>query len=1251
MAQPPSYTRQYNFNDFQTTSPANPLPGVQIDNELNSAKATLDGLNTNIAKIQRDDGLLANQSVHKNSLDTDVLALIGLSGYTVAGDWAASNSYTAGTLVNFNDATYLATVAHTSGTVFATDKNAGKWILLANAAIDTSASAVDKFEGTGSQTAFTLSFTYTSNTDVLVFVNGALRNPGDDYSISGNTITFSTAPSTPSVSGNENVIIWGPAVTTQVAVTAANTASSNASGFATAASNSAAAALTSQNAAATSAATATTQANTSTTQAGNSATSAAAALSSQNAAAASESAASTSETNAAASAATATTQAGISTTQAGISTTQAGNSASSAAAAATSETNAGNSETAAATSEANAATSAATATTQAGLATTNGAAQVALATTQASTATTKASEASTSATNAATSASTASTQASNASTSASTASTEASNAASSASTASGHASTATTKASEAATSATNAATSASTASTQATNAGNSATDAASSASAASTSASNAASSLNSFNAVYSTGSSDPTSNLDSGDLFYNQSSGVLKVYTGSAWEQGVTAGSGFLPLTGGGLTGNLNFGDNDKSVFGSDSDFSLYHNSTTGENLLSLTAGPLEMHQAGTNSVLQVHNDGTNHNQLVQFFKGNSAHGNISTDTGKLIIDADGELELRDGGSAKLNTTSSGVSVTGGVVTSGNVGIGNSPAYPLDVSGSTNVAAFRSSGSNSLVHLPNSGSSGGDNSVSIASVNNDFYIRAGDAERFRITSGGIATVGGTSGAARLNAVAQNWPENALGIYSANISGQTNFAGIAFFNQDTDATVGNVADIYTNPTGTLSLTSAANPAIQLKYGSHGISGGTPALTVDSSGHIGIGITTPTLDSSLAGVSVSGSSKVLHIHDTEGAILKLTDPSSGANRGGQVAMINTHMLVNNCEGDAISFGTGNAQRMRLDSGGNLLVSTTTNTIYDSTSEVGSQISAGYLAVARASTVAYFNRLTSDGEIVSFRKNGTPVGSISAGNGDLRLGTGDVFLRFFDAGTAVIPRTAADATSNGVIDLGNTSNNFKRGYFSATVFAAGIGGISDTNTYINFPGSDVMQFYTAGLERMRLTSGGNIRFFQSSTDSPGLGNTTTGHTFQPGGIVTFSSASGYVSINRNSDGTRIQFNRSGNTRGTITTTSSGTTYNTTSDLRLKEAIEPLQATDKLMQMNPVSFNWKAEPDGPRSMGFIAQEMEELCPDAVSTDDTDEAMMSMDYGRITPILVSALQDAHRKIEQLESRLAAMEA
>ena len=147
-----------------------------------------------------------------------------------------------------------------------------------------------------------------------------------------------------------------------------------------------------------------------------------------------------------------------------------------------------------------------------------------------------------------------------------------------------------------------------------------------------------------------------------------------------------------------------------------------------------------------------------------------------------------------------------------------------------------------------------------------------------------------------------------------------------------------------------------------------------------------------------------------------------------------------------------------------------------------------------------------------------------------------------------------------------------------------------------------------------------------------------------------------------SGYVQATRDgstalylnrlsSVGTIALFQQAGNTKGSIDVAAAGTTYATTSDIRLKQDIEPLQATDKLMAMNPVSYAWKADPDGPRSMGFIAQEMKEIVPDAVSTTDDDEsAMMHMDYGRITPVIVSALQDAHKKIEELENRIAAME-
>ena len=67
------------------------------------------------------------------------------------------------------------------------------------------------------------------------------------------------------------------------------------------------------------------------------------------------------------------------------------------------------------------------------------------------------------------------------------------------------------------------------------------------------------------------------------------------------------------------------------------------------------------------------------------------------------------------------------------------------------------------------------------------------------------------------------------------------------------------------------------------------------------------------------------------------------------------------------------------------MTLDASGNLLVGTSNAAQFNTSTETGSQVSDGYIAVARPETVAYFNRLSTDGDIVSFRKNGTTVGSI--------------------------------------------------------------------------------------------------------------------------------------------------------------------------------------------------------------------------------------------------------------------------
>ena len=77
--------------------------------------------------------------------------------------------------------------------------------------------------------------------------------------------------------------------------------------------------------------------------------------------------------------------------------------------------------------------------------------------------------------------------------------------------------------------------------------------------------------------------------------------------------------------------------------------------------------------------------------------------------------------------------------------------------------------------------------------------------------------------------------------------------------------------------------------------------------------------------------------------------------------------------------------------------------------------------------------------------------------------------------------------------------------------------------------------------------------------------------------------------------------------------------------------------------------MSINPVVHRWKSNTET-QVYGFIAQELMLVVPEAVSGQPNSDEMMSVDYGRITPILVAALQEAHRKIESLENRLNSME-
>ena len=165
--------------------------------------------------------------------------------------------------------------------------------------------------------------------------------------------------------------------------------------------------------------------------------------------------------------------------------------------------------------------------------------------------------------------------------------------------------------------------------------------------------------------------------LVGGALYYNTTDEVMKVYTGSVWvaayaslsgallvdsnlsdlnnvasartnlglgTAATTASTDYVAVTGDSMTGNLSFGDNDKAIFGAGSDLQIYHD---GDDSYISDQGTGDLKIQGANVRLE-------NPSGVRYFQGSS-----------------GVSYLYNAGDIKLNTTSTGVDVTGTVTADG----------------------------------------------------------------------------------------------------------------------------------------------------------------------------------------------------------------------------------------------------------------------------------------------------------------------------------------------------------------------------------------------------------------------------------------------------------------------------------------------------------------------------------------------------------------------------------------------------
>jgi hypothetical protein len=181
----------------------------------------------------------------------------------------------------------------------------------------------------------------------------------------------------------------------------------------------------------------------------------------------------------------------------------------------------------------------------------------------------------------------------------------------------------------------------------------------------------------------------------------------------------------------------------------------------------------------------------------------------------------------------------------------------------------------------------------------------------------------------------------------------------------------------------------------------------------------------------------------------------------------------------------------------------------------------------------------------------------------------------------------------------------------------------------------------------------EKARVTSEGAFLIGKTATD-----DTTTGFAYRASGYISVARGSGATCyFNRTgSDGAVIEIANDSSTVGTISVSGSSTAYNTSSDYRLKNTIAPITgALAKVAQLNPVTYKWNV--DGSEGEGFIAHELAEICPQAVSgqKDAVDEngkpQYQGIDVSFLVATLTAAIQEQQALIIQLQADVAALKA
>ena len=259
------------------------------------------------------------------------------------------------------------------------------------------------------------------------------------------------------------------------------------------------------------------------------------------------------------------------------------------------------------------------------------------------------------------------------------------------------------------------------------------------------------------------------------------------------------------------------------------------------------------------------------------------------------------------------------------------------------------------------------------------------------------------------------------------------------------------------------------------------------------------------------------------------------------------------------------------------------------------------------------------------------------------------------------FAGAVSGITTLAAGNTTVTGFVNAtstiqGGSSLTIAGAASGITTLAAGnttITGFANVSTSVNSAILSVGSNFIANTTQVTLAAGvllsangatgtaGHVLYSNGSTGSPywaadGVASVTDDTTTNGNRYILFANQTSSTLSTSYVSSTKMYFNPS---TGKLNATS----FNSLSDFNKKENIQTLQdATSKVLKMRGVSFTWKGTND--KSIGLIAQEVEKILPEVVST--CEDGVKSISYDSIVGLLVEAFKEQQKTIDSLKDTI-----